>query len=65
MGYIGQRRYLDEMVYVHHVPRHEAAERLSRVVSGSGDFLGSENVSRDVSRTEENGAQQSETDPPQ
>jgi integrase len=62
MGYMGHADISTTMVYVHHVPRHDAAERLSRVVSGSGDFLGSENVSRTVSRTEENGAQRSETD---
>jgi hypothetical protein len=26
------------MIYVHHVPQHDAAERLSRTVAGSGDF---------------------------
>ncbi len=41
------------MVYVHHVPQHDAAERLGRVVAGSGEVL-SENVSRTVSRNEQN-----------
>jgi hypothetical protein len=35
------------MVYVHHVPQVNAAERLSRVVAGE------EFVSRNVSRTED------------
>jgi hypothetical protein len=26
------------MIYVHHVPQHDAAERLSRTVAASGDF---------------------------
>jgi hypothetical protein len=26
------------MIYVHHVPQVDAAERLSRLVAGSGDF---------------------------
>jgi len=51
MAYMGHADISTTMVYVHHVPRHDAAERLSRVVAGSGDFL-EENVSRNVSRTE-------------
>jgi hypothetical protein len=27
------------MIYVHHVPRHDAAEKLSKAVAGSGDFI--------------------------
>jgi len=26
------------MIYVHHVPQHDTAERLSRTVAGSDDF---------------------------
>ena len=50
-AFMGHDDISTTMVYVHHVPRHDAAERLSRVVAGSGDFL-EENVSRNVSRTE-------------
>lgn len=59
-GYMGHADISTTMVYVHHVPQHDAAERLGRVVAGSGDFA-SENVSRSVSRSEENGAQLSDT----
>jgi len=58
-AYMGHSDISTTMVYVHHVPQHDAAERLGRVVAGSGDFA-SENVSRTVSRTEENRAQPSD-----
>lgn len=32
------------MVYVHHVPADDAAERLSRAVQSSSDFAGSDAV---------------------
>ena len=32
------------MVYVHHVPQHDAAERLGRVVAGSVDYLSAGSV---------------------
>jgi len=38
-AYMGHADISTTMVYVHHVPQHDAAERLGRVVSGSGDFL--------------------------
>jgi integrase len=47
-AYMGHADIQTTMIYVHHVPRHDAAERLGRVISGSEDF-----VSRDVSRTED------------
>ncbi len=59
-AYMGHADISTTMVYVHHVPQHDAAERLGRVVAGS-DELVSENVSRTVSRTEQNGAQLSDT----
>jgi hypothetical protein len=35
-GYMGHADISTTMVYAHDVPRHDVAERLSRVVSGSG-----------------------------
>lgn len=52
-AYMGHADVSTTMVYVHHVPQHDAAERLGRVVAGSGEVL-SENVSRTVSRNEQN-----------
>jgi hypothetical protein len=40
------------MIYVHHVAQHDAADRLGQVVEDAADPLG-QNVSRDISRTEE------------
>ncbi len=37
-GYMGHADIQTTMVYVHHVPADDAAERLSRAVAGSGDF---------------------------
>lgn len=53
-AYMGHADISTTMLYVHHVPQHDAADRLGRVVAGSGDFLAEENVSRTVSRTERN-----------
>jgi integrase len=39
------------MVYVHHVPQHDAADRLGRLVAAAEDPL-EQNMSRTVSRTE-------------
>ena len=38
-AYMGHADIQTTMVYVHHVPADDAAERLSRAVEGSGDFL--------------------------
>jgi integrase len=37
-AYMGHADIQTTMIYVHHVPQHDAAERLSRTVAGSGDF---------------------------
>jgi Phage integrase family len=60
-AYMGHADISTTMVYVHRVPQHDAADRLGRVVAGSGDFA-SESVSRAVSRTEENRGQPNATD---
>jgi integrase len=39
------------MIYVHHVPQHDAADRLGRLFEAAEDPL-EQNVSRTVSRTE-------------
>ena len=39
------------MIYVHHVPQHDAADQLGELVEASEDPLG-ESVSPTVSRTE-------------
>jgi len=38
-AYMGHADIQTTMVYVHHVPAGDAAERLSRAVSASGDFV--------------------------
>jgi len=38
-AYMGHADIQTTMVYVHHVPADDAAERLSRAVAASGDFL--------------------------
>ncbi|MBN1527580.1 MAG: site-specific integrase [Thermoleophilaceae bacterium] len=54
-AYMGHKDISTTMVYVHHVPQHEAADRLGQVVEAATDpFAG--NVSPNVSRTEENSA---------
>ncbi len=52
-AYMGHADISTTMIYVHHVPQHDAADRLSRIVAGSGDFL-DQSVSREKSRTERN-----------
>ena len=37
-AYMGHADIQTTMIYVHHVPQHDAAERLSRTVAASGDF---------------------------
>ena len=37
-AYMGHADIQTTMIYVHHVPQHDAAERLSRTVAGSDDF---------------------------
>jgi integrase len=51
-AYMGHADISTTMVYVHHVPQHDAAQRLGRIVAGSGDFA-SENMheARDIERT--------------
>ena len=56
-AYMGHADISTTMVYVHHVPRVDAAEKLSAVVAGSGDF-----VSRNVSRNEDKSEQLSATE---
>jgi integrase len=41
-AYMGHADIQTTMIYVHHVPQHDAAERLSRTVEQSGDFMGAE-----------------------
>jgi hypothetical protein len=41
------------MVYVHHVPQHDAADRLGRLVDASSDAL-EQSMSPTVSRTRTN-----------
>jgi len=53
-AYMGHARIETTMIYVHHVPRHDAADRLSALVSAD--------VSPLVSRTAENPAQLSATE---
>jgi len=43
-AYMGHADIQTTMVYVHHVPADDAAERLSRAVQGSSDFVGSDAV---------------------
>jgi integrase len=38
-AYMGHADIQTTMVYVHHLPADDAAERLSRAVAGSGDFM--------------------------
>ena len=38
-AYMGHADIQTTMIYVHHVPQHDAAKRLSRTVAASGDFL--------------------------
>jgi integrase len=38
-AYMGHADIQTTMIYVHHVPQHDAAERLPRTVAASGDFL--------------------------
>lgn len=48
-AFMGHADISTTMVYVHHIPQHDAADRLSRAIAeGSPD-----NVSQDVSRTEQ------------
>jgi integrase len=51
-AYMGHADIQTTMVYVHHVPQHDAADRLSHLVEASEDAL-EESVSRAVSRTEQ------------
>lgn len=41
-AYMGHADIQTTMIYVHHVPQHDAADRLSRVVADSGDFVEAE-----------------------
>ncbi|HET7738707.1 MAG TPA: tyrosine-type recombinase/integrase [Tepidiformaceae bacterium] len=45
MAYMGHADIQTTMVYVHHVPADDAAERLSRAVARSGDFVGRDPIS--------------------
>jgi integrase len=54
-AYMGHADIATTMIYVHHVPQVDAAERLSRVVAAD-DF-----VSRNVSRSEDKSGQLSTT----
>jgi integrase len=47
--FMGHADIQTTMVYVHHVPQHDAADRLGRLVDAAVEPL----VSRDVSRTEQ------------
>jgi hypothetical protein len=51
-AFMGHADIQTTMVYVHHVPQHDAADRLSHLVEASEDAL-EESVSRAVSRTEQ------------
>ena len=42
-AFMGHADIQTTMIYVHHVPQHDAAERLSRIVSRAGDFVESLN----------------------
>ena len=39
MAYMGHAHIQTTMIYVHHIPRHDAAQRLSAVVGGQPDAL--------------------------
>jgi len=39
-AFMGHADIQTTMIYVHHVPQHDAAERLSKVVAQGGDFAG-------------------------
>ncbi len=52
-AFMGHADIQTTMVYVHHVPQHDAADRLGRVVEAASDPL-DQSVSRTVSRTERN-----------
>ena len=52
-AFMGHADIQTTMVYVHHVPQHDAADRLGRLVEASSDAL-EQSVSRTVSRTEQN-----------
>jgi integrase len=59
-AFMGHADIQTTMIYVHHVPQHDAADRLGRVVQAGMSPL-AESVSRDVSRTAENGHELSAT----
>ena len=50
-AYMGHADIATTMIYVHHVPQHDAADRLSHLVDAAEDPL-QESVSPTVSRTE-------------
>jgi len=60
-AYMGHADIATTMIYVHHVPQHDAADRLGAVLNQTQHPLG-EDVSPDVSRTERFSAQLSDTD---
>jgi integrase len=51
-AYMGHADISTTMIYVHHVPQHDAADRLGALVDAASDPL-EQNVSRNVSRTEQ------------
>ena len=51
-AYMGHADIQTTMIYVHHVPQHDAADRLGELVEASEDPL-EESVSPTVSRTEQ------------
>ena len=50
-AFMGHADIQTTMIYVHHVPQHDAAERLSRVVARSGDFVDADAGERRVPRS--------------
>jgi integrase len=60
-AYMGHADIQTTMVYVHHVPQHDAADRLSQLVEDSEDPL-TKSVSPTVSRTEQISGDLSEPD---
>ena len=60
-AYMGHADIATTMIYVHHVPQHDAADRLGAVLDRAQDPRGGD-VSRVVSRTEQFSAQLSDTD---
>lgn len=38
-AFMGHASIQTTMIYVHHVPQHDAADRLSRAIGGEGDYV--------------------------